>query len=67
MSSEPTSGMSRIMEVGLANEGQDQDIDGSHDPASIRNGQTSSIFLKNDVAVIMETGFTAPMRFANVQ
>ena len=53
MSSEPSSGLSRIVEISLADESQNEIIEGSHDFAHIACGHASRIFLQREIATIV--------------
>ena len=53
MGSEPASSLSRILEIGLADESQNEIIEGSHDFAHIACGHTRGIFLQREIATIV--------------
>ena len=67
MSGEPTSGMGGILEMSLADECQDEIVEGSHNLAHLGDGHARGIFLEGDIATIMQTGFNAPVSTANMQ
>jgi len=67
MGSKAASSLSGIVEIGLAHEGENEIIEGSHDFAHSARGHASGIFLQCEIAAVMETGFDAPVRSANLQ
>ena len=50
MSSEPTTTLGSIVEARLANESQDEVIEGSHDLACVSNGHARGIFFQGEIA-----------------
>ena len=67
MSSKPTSGLSSIFELRLSDQSNHQIIEGGHHLACVPHCHSGSILLEGHISSIMESGFDAPMRTANLQ
>ena len=67
MSGEPASGLSRILEFGLADESQHQIIQRSHHFTHMTGGHARGIFLQSNIAAVMQTGFNPPVSATDLQ
>ena len=61
MGGKPSSGLGSIVEVGLANESQDQVVYGSHNFPEMADGHAGGVFVERNIPAIMQSSLDAPM------
>ncbi|MCC6300752.1 MAG: hypothetical protein IT314_15800 [Anaerolineales bacterium] len=52
MGGEPASGLGGIVEIDLADEGENEILEGSHDDGRVAGGHASRIFVQGNIATI---------------